>query len=307
VVEVSIDPDKSSATSLHRHYPAISSDHEVLSSRHSDTDTPRLNHSRASVHDLGHAYADKFSRDDHMDVDPPYPSRSPYDESVHPRELPNRTSSHNDAISRGHIPPTSHSRRREGLNAVLVPPRASAPVVAESVRARSRDGSPQPQYEPRQASTLPSSAPLPTLPPGKSQDIPSAEDHRHRGRRFDNKDHDREVGVHESDQITRLNVPVLGSFSYGVKKPNQGGGSKIPVDRKIRRTRRRYEANELCMRLYLMVTSLSSRRSSFSRMFAVLYSATSHSITLLAILRTTCSSVRSGTIATPGAQCIWPA
>jgi hypothetical protein len=143
---------------------------------------------------------DKFSRDDHMDVDPPYPPRSPYEESARPRELPTRTSSHNDAISRGHIPPMPRSRRRGSLNAVPAP-RASAPVVAESVRGRSRDGSPQPHHEPRQAILLSSSAPLSTLPPGPPQDMPSAEDHRYRGRRFDhNKDHDREVGICKSSQ-----------------------------------------------------------------------------------------------------------
>lgn len=195
--QVIINIDKFSVPPLHRHYPAR--DHEVLPARHLDTDTERLGRPRASGHDLGHAYMDKFSRHDHMDVDPPYPSRTSYEDS-HPRELPNRTSSHEDAIGRT-IPPIPRSRRRESLNTVPATPIVSAPVVVESVRGRSRDRSPQPRHEPRPTNVLPSVAPLPTLQPGPPQDPPSTEDCRYRGRRFDHdQDYEREVGICKSSR-----------------------------------------------------------------------------------------------------------
>ncbi|KAI0253360.1 hypothetical protein BJV78DRAFT_205476 [Lactifluus subvellereus] len=96
-------------------------------------------------------------------------------------------------MGRGTITPTPRSRRRESLNAVPATPIASAPVVVESVRRRSHDGSPQPRHEPRQANVLPTIAPLPKLQPGPPQDLLSAEDNRYRGRRFDHdQDYERE-------------------------------------------------------------------------------------------------------------------
>jgi hypothetical protein len=149
-----------------------------------------------------------------MDIDPPYHPRSPYEESSHPRELPPRTSSHSDAISRGHVPSTSRSRRRESLNAVPAPPRMSAPVVAENAR----DGSPQPHHELRQVSALPSSA---SLLPGLPQDMPSTEDHRYHGRRFEHdRDHDREVSIFEFREIFFLMSQYQGFSPTLSRNPN---------------------------------------------------------------------------------------
>jgi hypothetical protein len=100
-----VNNSKRSTQSSHRHRPPSSKDNEVFPSRHSDPDLSRLDRSRNSGHGPGYVYVDKFSRDDHMKVDSPYPSRGPY-EDVRPQNLANRTSSHNDPTSRGPIPPS---------------------------------------------------------------------------------------------------------------------------------------------------------------------------------------------------------
>jgi hypothetical protein len=178
-----------SAQPSHRHYPPSSKDNEVFPSRHSDPDLSRLDRSRNSGHGPGYIYVDKFSRDDHMKVDSPYPSRGPYGEHVRPHELANRTSSHNDAISRGPNPP---SRSRESINPVPSTPIIFTSTIVDKPHRRSRDRSPRHHHESRQTSNKPSSASLSTTQTGPPQDIQLAEDHRYRGRRIER---DREVCV----------------------------------------------------------------------------------------------------------------
>jgi hypothetical protein len=184
-----VNTSKRSTQPSHRHYPPSSKDIEVFTSRHSDPDLSRLDRSRDSGHGPGYVYVDKFSRDDHMKVDPPYPSRGPYEEAVRPQDLGNRTSSHNDAKSRGPIPPSPLPRSRESMNAVPATPIAS--TIVEKRHRRSRDRSPRHHHESRQMSNQPSLASLSTTQTGPPQDMLSVEDHRHRG----HGDRDREVCV----------------------------------------------------------------------------------------------------------------
>jgi hypothetical protein len=184
-------PQPQPSAQPHRHYPPSSKDNEVFPSRHPDADLSRLDRSRGSGRDPGYVYVDKFSRDDHMKVDSSYPPRGPY-EDMRPQDLPNRTSAHNDAISRGAIPLNSHPRPRESMNAVPATPTVPAPMIVEKTHRRSRDRSPRHYHESRQISKQPSSASLPTMQSGPPQDMQLVEDHRHRGRRIDR---DREVGM----------------------------------------------------------------------------------------------------------------
>jgi len=171
----------------HRHYPPSPKDHESFSSRHPDVDVSRFDRSRGSGHDPAHVYVDKFNRDDHMKADPPYPPRVSFEEPVRSQDMANRTSSHNDAMSREPVPPTSHPRRRETVSKV---PMISAPVILENARGRSRDRSPpRTHHEPRRTSMQPSSAVMQSGPP---QDMQFVEDHRHRERRIDRE---REVSI----------------------------------------------------------------------------------------------------------------
>jgi hypothetical protein len=178
----------------HRHYPPSLKDNEVFTSHHSDADMSRLDRSRSSGHDPGYIYVDKFSRDDHMEVDSSYPSRGPYEEPVRLQDVGNRTSSHNDAISRGPIPPALLPRSRDSVNAVSATSVVSASTIVAKTHRRSRDRSPQHHHESRQMSKLPSSASLSlsTTQSGSPQDVQSVENYRHRGRRIDR---DREVYV----------------------------------------------------------------------------------------------------------------
>jgi len=177
----------------HRHYHPSSKDHEVFSSRHPDTDMPRLDRSRGSGHDSGHVYMDKSSRDDHMKADPPYPPRGIYEEPVRSQDVGDRPSSlHNDVMGREPILPIPHSRRRESVSAVSAAPIVSASMIVENARGRSRDRSPRTHHEPRQTGTQPSSAPLPAMQSGPPLDTQFIEDRRHRERRID---HEREVGM----------------------------------------------------------------------------------------------------------------
>jgi hypothetical protein len=183
-----VNTDKPSAQPPHRHYPPRSRDNEVFPTRHPDADLSRLDRSRGSGRDPGYVYADKFNRDDHMKVDPPYPPRGVYEEPV--RDLANRTSSHSDTISRGPIPPAPHPRPRENTNMVPATPIVPASTI-EKAHRRSRDRSPRHHHEPRQMSKQSSSASLPTMQSGPPQDKQFVDDYRHRGRR---NDRDREVG-----------------------------------------------------------------------------------------------------------------
>jgi hypothetical protein len=124
-----------------------------------------------------------------MKVDSPCPSRGPYEEPVRPEDLGNRTSSHNDAKSRGPIPPSPLPRSRESMNAG--PATLIASTIVEKRHRRSRDPSPRHRHESRQMGNQPSLASLSMTQTGPPQDMQSAEDHRHRGRR----DRDREVCV----------------------------------------------------------------------------------------------------------------
>ena len=184
-----VNADKPSVQPPQRNYPPRSRDNEVFPSRQPDADLSRPDRSRGSGRDPGYAYADKFSRDDHMNVDSPYPPRGPYEEPV--RDLGNRTSSHNDAINRGPISSAPHHRPRENTNAVPATPTVPASVIEKSHR-RSRDRSPRHRDEPRQMSKQPSSASLPSIQSGPSQDKQYVDDYRHRGRRIDR---DREVSL----------------------------------------------------------------------------------------------------------------
>jgi hypothetical protein len=185
-----VNNDKPSAQP-HRHYPPSSKNNEVISSRHPDVDLSRLDRSRGSGRDPGYVYVDKFSRDDNMKVDSSYPPRGPFEETVRPHDLANRTSAHNDATSRGPIPLNSHPRPRESMNAVPASVTVPAPMIVEKGHRRSRDRSPR-HHESRQISKQPSSVSLHTMQSGPPQDMQFVEDHRHRGRRIDR---DREVGV----------------------------------------------------------------------------------------------------------------
>jgi hypothetical protein len=187
-----VNTSKRSTPPSHRHYPPSSKDNEVFPSRHSDPDVSRLDRSRNSGHGPGYVYVDRFSRDDHMKVDSSYPSRGPYEEPVRPQDLANRTSLHNDAISRGPIPPSPLPRSRESMNAVPATPIVLASTIVEIPHRRSRDRSPRHHHGSRQMSNQPSLAPLSTTQTRPTQDMQLVEDRRHRGRRIDR---DREVCV----------------------------------------------------------------------------------------------------------------
>jgi hypothetical protein len=177
--------DKLSAPS-HRSHPPSTKDREVFSSRHPDTDIPRLDRSRGSGHDdPGHAYVEKFSRDDHIPADPPYPPRGIYEEPVRSQEVANRASLHNDAMCRGPIPPAPRPRRRGSVSTVPAALMVPAPTMAESPRGRSHDRSPRNHHETQQTSTQPSSTSLPTIQSGPPKDMQPAEDRRRRERRTD--------------------------------------------------------------------------------------------------------------------------
>ena len=84
----------------HRHYPSVPRKQDVCQPDHPDTDLGKPDcPQRGSSHDLAHPYL--IRRDDHMDVDPPYSSRSSqYEEPARPRELGNCLSSHMDGCPR---------------------------------------------------------------------------------------------------------------------------------------------------------------------------------------------------------------
>jgi hypothetical protein len=145
----------------------------------------RLDRSRGPGHDSGHVYVEKFSRDDHMRGDPPYPPRGIYEDPIRSQDVANRASLYNDAMSREPIPPISHSRRRGSVSVVSTVPIISAPSIAENAHGRSRDRSPRAHHETRPTSTQPPSAPLPTRQSGPPQDMQVVEDRRHRERRID--------------------------------------------------------------------------------------------------------------------------
>ncbi len=135
-------------------------------------------------------------RNDHMDVDPPYSSRTArYEEPARPQDLSIRPSYHSDAMAREAIPPTTRSRRRDSFNARPTAPVGSASIITENIRGRSRDTSPRSYHEPRQTSGLPAS-PLATLPPGPPRDAQFVEDYRRHERRVDR---DREVSLLRSN------------------------------------------------------------------------------------------------------------
>ena len=140
----------------------------------------RFDRSHGSGHDP--VYVDKFNRDDHMKGDPPYPPRVIYEEPVRSQDMANRTSSHNDAMSREPIPPTSHHRRRESVSKVPAVSMLSTPVILENTRGRSRDRSPRTRHEPQRTS----------MQSGAPQDMHLVEDHRRREHRIDRE---REVGI----------------------------------------------------------------------------------------------------------------
>ncbi|KAI0294850.1 hypothetical protein B0F90DRAFT_1754609 [Multifurca ochricompacta] len=207
-----------SAPPPHRHYPPIPRDHDVFPSRHPDTDMARLDRGRSSGHDTAHHYPDKFSREDRMDVDPPYRPRAPlYEEPVRPRDLVNRTSSYHDT-SRDTIPSTSRPRRQESRHAAPTIAIASAPVDLGNHRARSRDGSPRHHHEPRLTNTIPSSTSMSTMLSGPSQDIQFVEDHRHRGRHIDR---DREG---RSPTLPRNQTNVAAPRSRSAGRYDEPGG-----------------------------------------------------------------------------------
>jgi hypothetical protein len=207
----------------HRHYPPSSKDNEVFPSRHSDPDPSRLDRSRNSGHGSGYVYVDKFSRDDHMKVDSPYPSRGPYEEPVRPQDLANRTSSHNDTISRGPIPPSSLPRSRENMNAVPATPIVLTSTIVEKPYRRSRDRSPRRHRESRQMSNQPSLASLSTTQTGPPQDTQLVEDHRHRGRRInrDREDHSPTQPRHPSNSM------AVRSRSIGRHDVPDGGTKRV--------------------------------------------------------------------------------
>jgi len=168
---------------------------------------------------------DKFSRDDHMKVDSPYPSRGPYEEPVRPQDLGSRTSSHNDAISRGPIPPSSPPRSRESMNAVPATTIVLASTIVEKPHRRSRDRSPRRHHESRYMSNQHS-----TTQTGPLQDLRLVEDHRHRGRRIDR---DREVCV-PSVLVKPVGLILLcsalsGPLSHTAETPVKPSGCKISI------------------------------------------------------------------------------
>ena len=226
-----VNTSKRSTQLSHRHYHPSSRDNEVFPSRHSDPDLSRLDRSRNSGHGPGFVYVDKFSRDDHMKVDSPYPSRGPYEEPVRPQDLSNRTSSHNDAISRGRILPPSLPRSRESMNASPVTPIVVVSTIVEKRHRRSRDRSPRHHHESRQMSNQPSLASLSTTQTGPPQDMQLVEDHRHRGRRIDR---DREVCVPsvlvKPVSLILLCSPVSGLLSHTAETPIKLSGRKISID-----------------------------------------------------------------------------
>lgn len=222
-----VNVNKRSTQPSHRHYPTSSKDNEVFSSRHSDPDLSRLDRPRNSGHGPGYVYVDKFSRDDHMKVDSHHPSRDPYEEHVRPQELANRTSSHNDAISRGPIPLSPLARSRESINAVSATVMVLASTIVEKPHRRSRDRSPRRHHESR---NKPSLAPLSATQTGPPQ---LAEDQRHRGRRIDR---DREVCV-PSVLVKTVDLNSLfspsGTLSHTGETPVKPSGSKISIDWEI--------------------------------------------------------------------------
>ena len=228
-----VNINKFSTQPSHRHYPTSSKDNEVFPSRHSDPDLSRLDRSRNSGHGPGYIYVDIFSRDDHMKVDSPYPSRSPYEEHVRPQDSANRTSSHNDAISRVPVPLSPLPRSRESINAVPAT-MVLASTIVEKPHRRSRDRSLRRLHESRQISNKPSLASLSTTQTGPPQDMQLAEDHRHRGRRVDR---DREVCV-PSVLVKPVGLipvcsPVSGPLSHSAETPVKPSGCKISIDWEI--------------------------------------------------------------------------
>lgn len=185
-----VNTDKLSAQPPHR----TSKDNEVFPSRNLDAELSRLDRSRGSGHghDPGYVYADKFSRDDYTKVDSQYPPRGPYEEPPRPKDMTNRTSLQNDAISRGPISSAPPSRPRESMNVVPATPVSPASMIVEKAHGRSRARSPRHHHEPRQMSKQSPSASLPTMQSGPPQNMQFVEDHRQRGRRTDR---DREVGM----------------------------------------------------------------------------------------------------------------
>ena len=218
-----------------RHYLSSSKDNEAFPSRHSDPDPSRLDRPRNSGNGTGYVYMDKFSRDDHMKVDSPYSSRGQYEEPGRPQDKVNRTSSHNDAVTRGPIPPAPLPRSREGMNAVPATPIVPASTIVENVEKphrRSRDRSPRHHHEPRQISK-PSLAPISTTQTGPPQDRQLVEDHRHRGRRIDRG---REVCI-PSVLIRAVDLILfcspLGQFSHTAETPAKPSGCEISIDWEI--------------------------------------------------------------------------
>ena len=227
-----VNTSKRSTQPSHRHYPPSSKDNEVFPSRHIDPDLSRLERSRNSGHGPGYDYVEKFSRDDHMKVDSAYPSRSSYEEHVRHQDLVNRTSSHNDAISRGPIPPSPPPRSRESINAVPASPIVLTSPIVEKPHRRSRDRSPRHHHESRQMSNKTSLASLSTTQTGPPQDMQLAEDHRHRGRRIDR---DREVCVPSvlvlPIGLISLCSPISGPLSHTAETPVKPIGRKISIYR----------------------------------------------------------------------------
>ena len=229
-----VNTSKRSTQPSHRHYPPSSKDNEVFTSRHSDSDLSRLDRSRNSGHGPGYVYVDKFSRDDHMKIDSPYPSRGPYGEHARPQDLAHRTSSHNDAISREPIPPPPLPRSRESINAAPATPIVLTSTIMEKPHRRSRDRSPRHHHESRQMNSKPSLASLSTTQTGAPQDMQLAEDHRHRGRRIDR---DREVRI-SSVLVKPVGLilfcfPHSGPFSYTAETPIKASGCKISINWEI--------------------------------------------------------------------------
>ena len=228
-----VNARKRSAQPSHRHYPLSSKDNETFPSRHSDQDLTRLDRSRSSGHGPGYVYVDKFSRDDHLKVDSPYPSRGPYEEPLRPQDLANRTSSHTDAISRGPIPPVPLTRSRESMNAVSAMCKVASTIV-EKPHRRSRDRSPRHHHESRLMSKQPSLASLSTTPTGPPQDVQLADDRRHRGRRIDR---DREVCVPSillrPVGLILLCYPLSGPLSYTAEAPVKPNGCDISIEWEI--------------------------------------------------------------------------
>ena len=217
-----------------RHYLSSSKDNEAFQSRYSDPDPSRLDRSRNSGNGTGYVYVDKFSRDDHMKVDSPYSSREQYEVPGRPQDLVNRTSSHNDSITRGPIPPASLPRSRESMNAIPASPITPASTIVEKPHRHSRDRSPRHHHDTRQISKQPSLAPISTTQTGPPQDRQLVEDHRHRGRRIDR---DREVCA-PSVLIRPVGLipfcsPLSGPFSHSAETPAKPSGCEISINWEI--------------------------------------------------------------------------